>query len=82
VPADQAALTIRDFCRIYRVGLTRCYELINEGKIVARKAGARRTLICAESARNWFATLEPFVPMSTAYGHIARRWRDRQQSAT
>ena len=50
------AYTIPDFCRTYAVGRTTVYRLIDEGAIVARKAG-RRTLIDADSAARWYASL-------------------------
>lgn len=53
---EPVAYTIPDFCRQYAVGRTTVYRLIETGAIVARKAG-RRTLIDAEIAARWYASL-------------------------
>jgi hypothetical protein len=50
------ARTIKGFCEAYGVGRNMAYELINDGKLKAVKAGAR-TLIIEESARDWIGGL-------------------------
>jgi Helix-turn-helix domain len=50
------AYTIPDFCAHYGIGRSLTYELIADGKLIARKAG-RRTLIDADSAARWYASL-------------------------
>lgn len=44
------AYSVADACRVTSIGKTRLYQLINEGKLEARKLG-RRTLIPAASLR-------------------------------
>jgi len=48
------AYSISDACRVSSIGKTRLYQLINEGKLEARKLG-KRTLIPAESLRRLIA---------------------------
>lgn len=48
------AYSIADACRVSSIGKTRLYQLINEGKLEARKLG-KRTLIPAESLRRLIA---------------------------
>ena len=48
------AYSIADACRVSSIGKTRLYQLINEGKLEARKIG-KRTLIPAESLRRLIA---------------------------
>ena len=52
-------LSIRAFCDAYGVGRTRTYDLIAESKIRAVKNGPR-TMIDAESAEQWAASLPRF----------------------
>ena len=52
------AHTIADAGKISGLGRTTLYEAIGTGKIEARKAGGR-TLILAESLRNYIAGLPP-----------------------
>lgn len=47
---DPLAYSIHDACRVSSIGKTRLYQLINEGKLEARKIG-KRTLIPAASLR-------------------------------
>jgi len=49
-------LSIQEFGTIYGVGKTKVYALINAGVIDARKVG-RRTMVTAESAQRWAASL-------------------------
>ena len=55
------AMTIRSFCVAYSVGRTLAYQLIAEGSLVARKAGAK-TLIDRASAERWYSTLPDYSP--------------------
>ena len=52
-------LSIRAFCDAYGVGRTRTYDLIAAGKLQAVKNGPR-TMIEAESAEAWAASLPRF----------------------
>lgn len=52
-------LSIRAFCDAYGVGRTRTYDLIAAGKLQAVKNGPR-TMIDAESAEAWAASLPRF----------------------
>ena len=56
-------LTVNEFCTEYRTGKTFCYELFKTGDLTAVKRG-RSTLICAESAERWAASLPPIRPPS------------------
>jgi excisionase family DNA binding protein len=50
------ALTPREFCNRYGIGLTKFYEELNAGRIVARKLG-KATRISADDAEAWFSSL-------------------------
>jgi excisionase family DNA binding protein len=50
------AHTIADATKVSGIGRTTLYELIGAGKLDARKCG-NRTLITAESLRNYIASL-------------------------
>lgn len=52
------AYSVSDACRVLGIGRTRFYQLIAEGKIEARQCGGR-TLIPADSLRNFIAYLPP-----------------------
>jgi excisionase family DNA binding protein len=52
------AHTIADAVKVSGLGRTTLYELIGAKKLDARKAG-NRTLITAESLRNYVASLPP-----------------------
>ncbi|HZU64590.1 MAG TPA: helix-turn-helix domain-containing protein [Novosphingobium sp.] len=51
---EPLAYSIADACRVSSIGKTRLYQLINEGKLEARKLG-KRTLIPAASLRRLIA---------------------------
>jgi excisionase family DNA binding protein len=52
----QGAMTIADFCRRYRVGRTKVYYEIGEGRLRAVKLGAK-TLIMNRDADAWARSL-------------------------
>jgi excisionase family DNA binding protein len=52
------AHTIADAVKVTGIGRTTLYELIGAKKLDARKAG-NRTLITADSLRNYIASLPP-----------------------
>jgi Helix-turn-helix domain len=54
--AEDGALTIDQFCARYGIGRTAAYEEINNGRLEARKRGAK-TLIARSAARQWFSRL-------------------------
>ena len=58
------ALSIAEFCQRYGVGLTKAYNEINAGRLLARKSG-RRTLILSTDAQRW-ATHLPLMPSKGA----------------
>ena len=59
--SDQNILiTIPDFCRQFRVGRTKAYDLINMDEVEAVKVG-RRTLIVLASALRWAASLPTYI---------------------
>lgn len=49
-PIEPLAYSVREACRASSLGRTRLYQLINEGRLEARKIG-KRTLIPAASLR-------------------------------
>jgi excisionase family DNA binding protein len=53
-----AALTIRDFCKRYRVGHTLVYEMIKDGRLRAVKCG-QRTLLLTKDVKDWEQSLQP-----------------------
>ena len=52
------AMSVADACRTLGIGRTKFYALIAEGKIAARQCGGR-TLVDADSLRNFYADLPP-----------------------
>ena len=54
-------LTVQEFCSRFGCGRTRAFELLAEGKITARRFGAR-TLIERQSAEAWAASLPKWSP--------------------
>src|SRR5262245_59719694 len=55
------ALSVRAFCQAYSVGRSLAYQLIADGSLVARKAGAK-TLIDRSSAERWYNSLPGYEP--------------------
>jgi excisionase family DNA binding protein len=53
---DLGAMTVKEFCRRYRIGTTKFYEEINAGRLRAVKCGTR-TLILNRDGRAWEHTL-------------------------
>jgi excisionase family DNA binding protein len=82
LPVDQevVALTVKGFRRVYGVGHTKVYELINRGQIRIAKAG-RRTLIDAESARQWWESIQKPAPAPSP-AHISGADFHEQQRTT
>ena len=56
VPSERRAYTVRQFSEAFSLSRATVYNLISRGEIEARKVGGR-TLIPAESAESWFASL-------------------------
>ena len=52
----QLAFTMREFCAVYGIGKDRAYDEVREGRLIARKWGAR-TIILAEDAERFIAAL-------------------------
>jgi excisionase family DNA binding protein len=57
--------TVREACVYGRFGHTKCYDYINEGKIIAYKRG-RRTMIDLDSVDAFHASLERIEPKVAA----------------
>jgi excisionase family DNA binding protein len=57
--------TVREACAYGRFGHTKCYDYINEGKIIAYKRG-RRTMIDLDSIDAFNASLQRIEPKATA----------------
>jgi hypothetical protein len=60
-------LGVAAFCRQYGCGRTRCFALLSEGKLQARRFGAR-TLIERASAVQWALSLPRWEPTGSR-GH-------------
>jgi excisionase family DNA binding protein len=60
--------TVKEACQYGRFGLTKCYELINQGKIDAVKDGTKTTLIDLDSIDRYQKALPKFVPGSKKPG--------------
>jgi excisionase family DNA binding protein len=56
---DDGALTVQEFCALYRISRTSVYEEIKAKRLVAKKYGPR-TLIPRANARDWFVALPDF----------------------
>lgn len=57
MPNDQAgAITIKEFCTLYRLGHSKAYTEIQEGRLRAVKVGSR-TLLLAKDVRAWEKSL-------------------------
>lgn len=52
----QRAYSIVEFCAAYNLSRSLAYLEVGAGRLRVRKVG-RRTLIAAEDAENWFASL-------------------------
>jgi Helix-turn-helix domain len=57
--------TVREACAYGRFGHTKCYDYINEGKIIAYKRG-RRTMIDLDSVDAMHASLTRIEPKVAA----------------
>ncbi len=53
---ERRAYTIAEFLQAFRIGRTRCNELMRDGVLVTRHFG-KRVLIDAQSAEAWFNSL-------------------------
>ncbi|MDN3624481.1 helix-turn-helix domain-containing protein [Methylobacterium isbiliense] len=56
LPCDRLAYSIADFSRISGIGKSSVYEMINAGRLTARKIGSR-TLILHSDAETFLAGL-------------------------
>lgn len=65
------AFAILEFCRRYGVGRSKAYEEIRSGRLTAVKVG-RRTLIKADDAERWLASLHRAGSGMTAVHFVAR----------
>jgi excisionase family DNA binding protein len=54
----ERAYTIQEFGRTYKLGRTKIWQLIKEGRLQAVSVGSKK-LIRADDAEAWFASLEP-----------------------
>ena len=70
---DAEALTIPEACAASRIGRTKIYQAIKEGRLVARKLG-KKTLILPSDLRDYLSSL-PLM------GRGQRR-RDRRRDAS
>jgi excisionase family DNA binding protein len=63
--AELGAMTVKEFCRRYRIGTTKFYEEIKAGRLRAVKCGAR-TLVLNRDSRAWEHTLSAISPPQSA----------------
>ena len=56
IQVDQGAFTVDEFMHFARIGRTKLYSEINEGRLKVRKLG-RKTLILRADAENWLNNL-------------------------
>jgi len=63
--ADFGAMTCKEFCQRYRLGMTKLYEEMNSGRLRAVKFG-RRTLILNRDAAVWERTLSTISEQKAA----------------
>ncbi|HAO2891838.1 TPA: helix-turn-helix domain-containing protein [Escherichia coli] len=52
----KVAYTVNEFCAVYGIGRSLCYDEMSSGRLPARKAG-RRTLILKTDADKWLSSL-------------------------
>jgi excisionase family DNA binding protein len=59
--AELGAMTVKEFCRKYRIGTTKFYEEVKAGRLRAVKCGTR-TLILNRDGISWERTLLAICP--------------------
>jgi excisionase family DNA binding protein len=59
--AELGAMTVKEFCRKYRIGTTKFYEEIKAGRLRAVKCGTR-TLVLNRDSRAWEHNLSAVNP--------------------
>jgi excisionase family DNA binding protein len=74
----KAALTIKEFCDQYSVGITTAYELLKSGELAAKKIGNKTVIPTAEADR-WLKSLPAYAP--EAEGEESFGWQARQARA-
>jgi excisionase family DNA binding protein len=63
---ELGAMTVKEFCRKYRIGMTKFYEEVKAGRLRAVKCGTR-TLVLNRDSIAWEQTLSAIHrPQSTA----------------
>jgi len=63
---ELGAMTVKEFCKKYRIGTTKFYEEIKAGRLRAVKCGTR-TLVLNRDSKSWENTLsEVYLPQSSA----------------
>jgi excisionase family DNA binding protein len=62
--SQQMALSVKEACRLARVGRTQLYEAINAGELRAKKRGVTTLILQAELSR-WLENLPDFEAGST-----------------
>ncbi|MFO1118319.1 MAG: DNA-binding protein [Beijerinckiaceae bacterium] len=55
-PIPRRAFTLREFCELRRIGLTKAYAEAKAGRLKIRKVG-RKSLVLPEDAAEWDANL-------------------------
>jgi excisionase family DNA binding protein len=59
-PNFDGAMTVNQFCDLYKIGRTYLYEQIKDGRLQVKKAGTK-TLIGRAEGMRWFAELSSDV---------------------
>jgi excisionase family DNA binding protein len=62
---ELGAMTVKEFCRKYRIGTTKFYEEIKAGRLRAVKCGTR-TLVLNCDSRAWEHTLSAVNPLQSS----------------
>ena len=63
--AELGAMTVKEFCRKYRIGTTKFYEEIRAGRLRAVNCGTR-TLILNRDGSAWEHTLSAIYPTQSS----------------
>jgi len=59
------ALSVKEFCEQYGVGMTQFYAEVKEGRLPVRKMG-RKSLVIRDDAENWLQSLPALTPQVAA----------------
>ena len=63
--AELGAMTVKEFCKKYRIGTTKFYEEVKAGRLRAVKCGTR-TLVLNRDSISWENSLSEVSPLRSA----------------